>query len=465
MRVHFSYISLESGAPYGYHVYVKNSTHIVNDFIFYYISVWSDWVEGNTLQVQLLSDSDSDTGSGFQVDLLEVDLGSNNIAFRVLDLSGSVLPLADITLSGDFFNFRKISDSKGWANFTTIPNDTYLVTTRWQGNVVNQTTITFSANVIITIYCRVYSIGFANSFRDFSGNPLYANPSNFKLTTPNGTITYPLPVTLSNGTALSYRLQNGTIRWHSIIWQDTEVLPVASSDFYAEDGDPEINCKVYSLKIDPIFKDNVGSTLNFQPSSWVVNFPNRTLRTLNASVTYSQIQGGDYSISSITWQGIEVVPTILPKMLLANNTLWTPSINCQLPTKTNLSVSSPTIDFGTKVNIYGDLTCNNVGLSEASIQLSYMTTGENSWSNVMLVKTEFDGVYSGEWVPSAIGSYIMKATWIGNSTYPGSSATVNIAVVSPSIRTQLWIIIGLCGIIAGALIVFLVKKRYRRYFR
>jgi hypothetical protein len=91
-----------------------------------------------------------------------------------------------------------------------------------------------------------------------------------------------------------------------------------------------------------------------------------------------------------------------------------------------------------------------------------MVTGETSWDNIVSVKTAYDGVYSGEWVPQSIGSYIVKATWTGNSTFPGSSATVYIAVISPSIQIQLWIILGLCGIIASALIVLIVKKRYGR---
>ncbi len=307
-----------------------------------------------------------------------------------------------------------------------------------------------------SVNCLAYVLNFSSSFKDSGGTPLYTPPSAFTLRFPNGTVSLPLPVG-------SYLLQNGTTAWQSIVWQGTDVIPDAVPEFDATQGNPLVNCSVYSLQIEPTFRDNTGSNLTTPPSSWVVQYPNGTVRTLDEGVTYYQTQRGTYSLVSIPWQDHEVIPLVPPSMSLTNNAVWTPTIHCRLPTHVGLLVRSTTIDVGSIAYIHGNLTCNDAGLSGVSIQLSYMTTGETSRRNLMVVKTTVYGIFSGEWVPPAIGSYMIQATWAGNATYPSSSATVNIAVISRPIQTQLWIIVGLCGIIAGALLALLTKRRYRRY--
>jgi len=329
---------------------------------------------------------------------------------------------------------------------------------RWQGNNVKPVLdprYTPSPGGTWRVNCRVYRLNFTRSFNDAGGTPLSTPPSAFTLRFPNGT-TSPL---LSVGLHL---LQNGTTTWQSIVWQGTDVLPNPVPEFDATQGDPFINCSVYSLRIEPTFQDNRGAALTIPPSSWVVQAPNSTTHTLGKEETYRQTQTGAYSIVSVTWQGHEVNPVVPPMLRLTTNTVWTPTIHCRLPTQVGLFVRSAAIDIGSIVYIHGTLTCNNVGLPDVSLQLSYRATGETAWSDLMSVKTAFTGDYAGEWVPRAIGSYVINATWAGNSTYPGSSATVNVAVISRPIQTQLWIIVGLCGVIAGALLALLTKKRYRR---
>jgi len=270
------------------------------------------------------------------------------------------------------------------------------------------------------INCRVYLISFSNSFEDSDGNDLYTLPSSFKLTFPNGTTSAPL------NPNSSYYIQNGTTTWSSIIWQDTEVCP-SNISFDPTDGNPTIHCGVYSLTVDPAFYDNTGTVI-IQSSSWSIEFPNGTIRTVSSPVTYNQTQTGNYSIVSIIWKGTEVVPETTPTTLLTSDKLWSPSINCLLPTSLTISLSSSTSYIGFQVTINGNLACNEVGLSGTPILLSCSVTGGDSWDDISLVNTASDGEYSVVWMPSATGKYRVRATWSGNSTYPETTITVNLTV-------------------------------------
>ena len=182
-----------------------------------------------------------------------------------------------------------------------------------------------------------------------------------------------------------------------------------------------------SLTVDPIFYDNTGTAL-VQPSSWSIKFPNDTIRTVSSPVTYNIVPAGNYSIVSIIWKETEVVPETTPTTSLTFDMVWSPSINCLLPTSLSTSLSSSTSYVGFKVEINGNLTCNEVGLSGAPVLLSYSVTGGESWNDITLVDTLSDGSYSAAWMPSATGNYLVRATWAGNFTYPRTNTTISLAV-------------------------------------
>ncbi|MGD8506827.1 MAG: hypothetical protein PVF15_09230 [Candidatus Bathyarchaeota archaeon] len=294
----------------------------------------------------------------------------------------------------------------------------------WQGsNVKPLADVTYTPVLggTWTINCQVFLVSFKNSFKDNDGDDLHTLPSSFELVFPNGTTSAPLDPNLS------YFIQNGNTTWNSILWQGNDVYP-SNVSFDPTNGNPTVNCTICSLTLDPIFYDNTGTTL-IHPTSWAIKFPNDTTRTVSSSVTYNQTPTGNYSISSITWKGAEVVPDATPTTSLTSDTLWSPSINCLLPTSISLSLSSSTSYVGFKVNINGSLTCNEVGLSETPLFLSYSVTGGETWNDMTLINTASDGSYSAVWMPAATGSYLVRATWSGDSIYPGSITTVNLAVI------------------------------------
>jgi PKD domain len=102
----------------------------------------------------------------------------------------------------------------------------------------------------------------------------------------------------------------------------------------------------------------------------------------------------------------------------------------QTPVTVHISLSSDTVYTGQEVSISGNLTYNGIGVPNAWIILSSKTYIENStWNEIASAKTDDYGKYLTVWKPMR-GSYQVKATWIGNSTYPETSVSVNLGVKS-----------------------------------
>jgi hypothetical protein len=104
------------------------------------------------------------------------------------------------------------------------------------------------------------------------------------------------------------------------------------------------------------------------------------------------------------------------------------SVNiCQELSLTTSCISSSSLsDF--KVQIKGNLTLNETGISEAPILLSYSVNGGKSWVDLTLVQTGSDGSFYAEWMPSVTGYYSLKAVYEGNENYSDASTIVNFAV-------------------------------------
>lgn len=100
-----------------------------------------------------------------------------------------------------------------------------------------------------------------------------------------------------------------------------------------------------------------------------------------------------------------------------------------VPTAISISLSSSTSYTGFKIEIGGNLTSDAGSLSKTPVLLSYSIPTEETWSDIELSTTASDGSYSASWVPSATGNYLVRASWTGNSSFLGASATVALAVI------------------------------------
>ena len=293
----------------------------------------------------------------------------------------------------------------------------------WQGNNVKplgDQTYDALPGGTWNVRCRIYTIDFTDAFKDNRGNVLNTQPSSFTLLFPNGTISEQLPLG-------QYLIQNGSTSFHTVIWEGTDVLPNSPAIFDTTEGNPVLNCSIYLLSIRPAFFDNTG-IYSLEPSSWTIEFPNGTIHTVDSNVTYNQTQGGAYSIVSVIWKDHEVVPQNAPNMFLTSDNEWIPLVYCQLPTQISVSTSSFTSYMGFKVEIQGNITCNEVGIAGASIRLSYSSTGGISWNDITLVNSDVDGTFSVEWLPAATGNFLIRVLWTGNSTFPQTTSTVSLAV-------------------------------------
>jgi PKD repeat protein len=102
----------------------------------------------------------------------------------------------------------------------------------------------------------------------------------------------------------------------------------------------------------------------------------------------------------------------------------------QTPVTVHISLSSNSVYTGEEVTISGNLTYNGIGVPNAWIILSSKTYIENAmWNEITSVETDGYGKYSTVWKPLR-GSYQVKTTWMGNSTYPETSVSVNLGVKS-----------------------------------
>ncbi len=93
--------------------------------------------------------------------------------------------------------------------------------------------------------------------------------------------------------------------------------------------------------------------------------------------------------------------------------------------------TSSTQYSGFNVKIEGMLSYQSVGLSGAGIMFSYSVTGGASWEDLAYVNTGDDGSFSAVWMPSASGSYLIKASWTGDQVYSSVNKIVSFAITLP----------------------------------
>lgn len=227
---------------------------------------------------------------------------------------------------------------------------------------------------------------------------------------------------------------NGTYVWSYDTGgsASTSSPAVVDGKVFVGSGNGKVYCfgpmLYFNIEIDPMFYDNRGEPFVSLPSSWNILFPNGTSKTAyGPEIYYGQM--GTYSIGNIIWKGREVFTRKPVSIFLDSNLTWNPRIDCILPTTLSLSLSSSTSYVGFKIEIDGNLTCNEKGVSSAPILLSYSVTTGKSWNDITLVETGIDGNFSAVWMPSATGNYLVKAIWDGNSTFPATSGMVNLAVI------------------------------------
>ena len=100
------------------------------------------------------------------------------------------------------------------------------------------------------------------------------------------------------------------------------------------------------------------------------------------------------------------------------------------PTSISIFLINSTIVIGSEIEISGNLTSDNGGISKATILVSYSTTNGETWIDINNTLTRFEGHYSTLWKPPSIGSYLVKALWSGDSSFLETSE-IALVLVNP----------------------------------
>ena len=103
----------------------------------------------------------------------------------------------------------------------------------------------------------------------------------------------------------------------------------------------------------------------------------------------------------------------------------------QTPVSIYESLSTDVVYIGQDVIINGNLTCNGKGVAGEIVYFSTKVyLDEAPWVPIGSTQTQSDGSYSFAWATTTPSGYQVKAEWAGNATYPKTSLTLNLNVIS-----------------------------------
>lgn len=101
-----------------------------------------------------------------------------------------------------------------------------------------------------------------------------------------------------------------------------------------------------------------------------------------------------------------------------------------MPTSVSVGTSAASTLLGYVVNMNGtlsDIHGNPIG--NEPVILSYTFPGAATWFQITSGLTDSFGDYSAEWIPTATGTFQVKAEWVGNATLAGSESNVTLSCI------------------------------------
>lgn len=96
----------------------------------------------------------------------------------------------------------------------------------------------------------------------------------------------------------------------------------------------------------------------------------------------------------------------------------------------SISTSTPSTFVGFTVGINGTLSdLFGNGLEDETVVLYYTFQGARSWFPISSAVTDNLGHYYVQWIPTATGTFTIRAEWYGNETLLGSASTVTLSTM------------------------------------
>jgi outer membrane protein assembly factor BamB len=99
-----------------------------------------------------------------------------------------------------------------------------------------------------------------------------------------------------------------------------------------------------------------------------------------------------------------------------------------MPLNLELSLNSDTSFLGFKTVLNGQLTSNGNSVSGVPIEFSYSINNGVTWNDITSTTSDTNGNYSVVWVPSATGTYLVKAMIRDNYPYPQTQTIKTLSV-------------------------------------
>jgi hypothetical protein len=326
---------------------------------------------------------------------------------------------------------RTFLTSGSWSNWcdsgSTLTIDSYVMGEegqRWYTSNINSWTVNAALTATVN-YVLQHQVSMTFKTHD---QAVTIKPTQVQIlgSSPNNTL-----LTLESYSALW--LDNVTWMLKQVLWQGNNVI--ALNNPYATlfpKSEWVITCRVYPTSFETAFKNFKGATLNENPSSFILKFPNGTeSHQLKPSNLY-YIQNGTTRWASIAWQGVDVVP---PEAYF-DATEGNPMVNCLI------------YDFAVKVSDF-------LGFPAAGAYVS----AELSNGRTVNAQTGSDGVAIIRMAPrggfTALVSYLTETTKVSGNVAEASLKPVE---AKTFFGFSILILITLSCIFAGVVGVFLLLR-------
>lgn len=165
------------------------------------------------------------------------------------------------------------------------------------------------------------------------------------------------------------------------------------------------------LQYTPTTSGNYSFTLNFASHYFVV--ANTKYLATNSAPAF------------LTVQTTEPTPSPTPPATSTTPTPTPTPAPAPLPTQISISVSATSTAVGSTINVHGGLSDSNGNpLPNEQVIFSYAVAGSGSWFQIGSGTTNSAGDYDIQWVPTASGTFTLKAEWSGDANHqPANSHT------------------------------------------
>jgi len=141
--------------------------------------------------------------------------------------------------------------------------------------------------------------------------------------------------------------------------------------------------------------------------------------TVNSTIVHSYDSTGSYNVTL----------TVIDSKGL--NHSYSQTVWVKIATSISISTSSPSTYVGFKVNITGSLSdMYGTRLRNQTVVIHYTLGGIDTWTPIASDSTDDFGNYYAMWIPTATGSFTIKADWEGNSTHLNANTITNLNTLS-----------------------------------